>query len=75
MPATEKTKPTKRPVGRPRSSVEKVSVLIYLPRRADRLLEDWSATLQLSKSAIVEQALERHGLEIKQSVRLRARNR
>jgi hypothetical protein len=68
MPATDKTRSAKRPVGRPRSSVRKVSVLIYLPIKTNRFLEMWSSDLKLSKSAIVEQALERHGLEIIRSI-------
>ena len=64
MEAANKPKMTKRPVGRPRSPVRKVSVLIYLPTKADQLLENWSARLKISKSAIVEEALDRHGIEI-----------
>jgi hypothetical protein len=67
----KKAKTAKRPVGRPRSPVPKVSVLIYLPTEADRLLEYWSTKLKVSKSAIVEKALERHGTEIIRSLAYR----
>jgi hypothetical protein len=64
MAIQNKLKRVKRPVGRPRLPVRKVSVLIYLPAEANQLLENWSAKLKLSKSAIVEEALDRHGIKI-----------